>query len=117
VTSNSYPPPGICQQGTSLRIPNPTDEPINSRLPAVRRNGDLVRERAQQFLPCQVKEHGIVKEHGVSWVRPPIRSPVLAAGPAWEGIAGRIAELRNQVTKTGAATIERPRPAASGRQY
>jgi len=32
-------------QGTSLRIPNPTDEPINSRLPAVRRNGDLVRER------------------------------------------------------------------------
>jgi PAS domain S-box-containing protein len=36
-----------------------------------------------------------------------VRSPLLAGGPAWERIPGRFAELRNQVTKTGAATIER----------
>jgi hypothetical protein len=55
----------------------------------------------QQFLACLVKEQGIVKEHVVSWVRPPCGRRCELVVQLWKRIAGGFAELRNQVPDTG----------------
>jgi hypothetical protein len=89
---------------------------VRGCITAVRGNGDLVREMEQQLLSCLVKEHGVVKEHDVSWVRPPCGRRCLLVVQLGKGLRE---ELRNWVIRSRITDGEDrvPQPAASGHQY